>query len=197
MKINDMISKLTKYQGMTRRSATKFLFSLIRNKEKIRDLEEIFASIKENVSTCTLCGNIAFETACEICQNERRDHSIVCIVEDFEDITNLEKGLWYNGIYHVLGGLLSAQKGMMPESLNTKMLFEKIQKGEVLEIIFASTSSFEWRATMYHITEEIQKMTNGTRVNITEFAHGLPIGSSFEYMDEGTLQIAYQTRRAV
>jgi recombination protein RecR len=197
MKINDIIAKFGKYQGMTRRSATKFIFSLIRNKEKIRDLEEMLNLINKNVCLCEKCGNIAFEAVCEICQNAKREHSTVCIVEDFEDITNLEKGLWYNGIYHVLGGLLSAQKGMMPDALNTKPLFERIQNGEIFEIIFASTSSFEWRATMYYLTEEIKKIPNGEKVSITEFAHGLPIGSSFEYMDEGTLQIAYQTRRAI
>ena len=197
MKINDIIAKFGKYQGMTRRSATKFIFSLIRNKEKIRDLEEMLNLINKNVCLCEKCGNIAFETVCEICQNAKREHSTVCIVEDFEDITNLEKGLWYNGIYHVLGGLLSAQKGMMPDALNTKPLFQRIQDGEVTEIIFASTSSFEWRATMYYLTEEIKKIPNGEKISITEFAHGLPIGSSFEYMDEGTLQIAYQTRRAI
>ena len=197
MNINEMIAKVAKYQGMTRRSASKLLFSFVRNKEKIRDFETILASIRENVLQCESCFNIAFENLCEICKNERRDHSIICIVEDFEDIANLEKGLWYNGIYHVLGGLLSAQKGMMPENLNTKPLFEKIKKSEVVEIIFASTSSFEWRATMFYLTEELKKIPNGEKLKITEFAHGLPIGSSFEYMDEGTLQIAYQSRRLI
>lgn len=197
MKINEIIAKFAKNQGMTRRSATKFIFSLIRNKEKIREIAEMLASIQNDVCLCKKCGNIAFEELCEICQNEKREHSTVCIVEDFEDVSNLEKGLWYNGIYHVLGGLLSAQKGMMPETLNTKSLFERISQGEVAEIIFASTSSFEWRATMYYLTEEIKKIPNGGKIGITEFAHGLPIGSSFEYMDEGTLQIAYQTRRAI
>lgn len=192
-----MIAKVAKYQGMTRRSAAKLLFSFVRDKEKIRDFETVLSSIRENIKPCESCGNIAFEDICDICKNEKREHSIVCIVEDFEDIQNLEKGLWYNGIYHVLGGLLSAQKGMMPENLSTRPLFEKIRQGQVTELIFASTSSFEWRATMYYLTEEIKKIPSAENIKITEFAHGLPIGSSFEYMDEGTLQIAYTTRREI
>lgn len=197
MNINEMIAKVAKYQGMTRRSAAKLLFSFVRNKEKIRDFETILSSIRENIKPCKSCGNIAFEDICNICKNVKREHFVICIVEDFEDIQNLEKGLWYNGIYHVLGGLLSAQKGMMPENLNIYSLFEKIRENKVNELIFASTSSFEWRATMYYLTEEIKKIPNAENIKITEFAHGLPIGSSFEYMDEGTLQIAYTTRREI
>jgi len=201
MEIDDLVNRLAKNPGLTRKSASKLAFSFIRNKAKIADFIKIFEKIENEITICNKCGNVTFkdkvEDLCTICKNCKRDSTIACIVEDFEDITNLEKGLWYNGLYHVLGGLLSAQKGMMPDALNTKPLFKRIQNGEVSEIIFASTSSFEWRATMYYLTEEIKKIPNGEKVSITEFAHGLPIGSSFEYMDEGTLQIAYQTRRSV
>jgi len=195
MKIDEIIIRLAKNPGLTRKSSAKLIFHFIRNKAKIDDFVKVFEKINSEISTCQICGNIAFknefESLCAICQNNKREHTTVCIVEDFEDIANLEKGLWYNGSYHVLGGLLSAQKGMMPENLNTQKLFERIQSMEVFEIIFASTSSFEWQATMHFLIEEIKKIPNGDAVKITEFAHGLPIGSSFEYIDEGTLQIAF------
>ncbi|MDA0617359.1 MAG: toprim domain-containing protein, partial [Proteobacteria bacterium] len=131
------------------------------------------------------------------CSNTKREHGVVCIVEDFEDISNLEKGMWYTGVYHVLGGLLSAQRGMMPENLNISSLIEKIQNKIVSEVIFASTSSFEWQATMHFLIEELKKLEEFANIKITEFAHGLPIGSSFEYMDEGTLQVAFTSRKNV
>ena len=201
MEIDDLVNRLAKNPGLTRKSASKLVFSFIRNKAKITDFIKIFEKIENEITTCNNCGNVTFkdkvEDLCIICKNYKRDSTIACIVEDFEDITNLEKGLWYNGSYHVLGGLLSAQKGMMPENLNTSQLFSRIISGEVLEIIFASTSSFEWQATMHFLVEEIKKIPNGSCVKITEFAHGLPIGSSFEYMDEGTLQIAFSGRKSV
>ena len=201
MEIDDLVNRLAKNPGLTRKSASKLAFSFIRNKAKIADFIKIFEKIENEITTCNQCGNVTFkdkiEDLCTICKNYKRDSTIACIVEDFEDITNLEKGLWYNGSYHVLGGLLSAQKGMMPENLNTSQLFSRIISGEVLEIIFASTSSFEWQATMHFLVEEIKKIPNGSFVKITEFAHGLPIGSSFEYMDEGTLQIAFSGRKSV
>ena len=118
-------------------------------------------------------------------------------MEDFEDISNLEKGTWYTGVYHVLGGLLSAQRGMMPENLNISSLIQKIQNKTINEVIFASTSSFEWQATMHFLIEEFKKLEEFPNLKITEFAHGLPIGSSFEYMDEGTLQVAFTSRKNV
>jgi recombination protein RecR len=201
MEIDDLVNRLAKYPGLTRKSASKLVFSFIRNKAKIADFIKVFEKIENEITTCSKCGNIAFndkvEDLCAICKNYKRDSTIACVVEDFEDISNLEKGLWYNGSYHVLGGLLSAQKGMMPENLNTNQLFSRIISGEVLEIIFASTSSFEWQATMHFLIEEIRKIPNGSDIKITEFAHGLPIGSSFEYMDEGTLQVAFSSRKGV
>ena len=201
MKIDEIIIRLAKNPGLTRKSSAKLIFHFIRNKAKIDDFVKVFEKINSEISTCQICGNIAFknefESLCAICQNNKRERTTVCIVEDFEDIANLEKGLWYNGSYHVLGGLLSAQKGMMPENLNTQKLFERIQSMEVFEIIFASTSSFEWQATMHFLIEEIKKIPNGDAVKITEFAHGLPIGSSFEYIDEGTLQIAFSGRKSI
>lgn len=196
MKIEDLVLKLAKNQGLTRKSSQKLLFHFIRNKEKIADFIKIFQTVEKEVGVCGSCGNVAFSSLCHICQNEKRDSTTICIVEDFEDITNLEKGFWYSGTYHVLGGLLSAQKGMMPDSLNTKTLFEKIYQNKVSEIIFASTSSFEWQATMHFLKEEMRLIPNFENVKVTEFAHGLPVGGSFEYMDEGTLQIAFRGRKA-
>lgn len=197
MKVNDIIVKLAKNPGLTRRNAQKLLFNFIRNKEKIDEFAQILQTVKEDIRTCENCYNIAFNKLCFICENDKRDKATVCIVEDFEDVVNLEKGLWYNGIYYVLGGLLSAQKGMMPDDLNTKKLFEKIHNEEISEIIFASTSSFEWQATMHFLNIEMQKIPNFKNVKVTEFAHGLPIGSSFEFMDEGTLQIAFNGRKTL
>lgn len=195
MNINEIVTKLAKYPGITRRNAMKILFHLIRNKSKIQDFTKILQSIENEVQVCSSCGNVAFNTLCEICENTKRDSTIVCIVEEIEDISNLEKGGWYNGTYHVLGGLLSAQRGMMPENLNILTLIEKICADKVQEIIFASTSSFEWQATMHFLVEELKKLPQFSLITVTEFAHGLPIGSSFEYMDEGTLQVAFTARK--
>lgn len=197
MKIEDLISRIAKYPGITRRSAAKLFFHLVKSKEKITDLKKILETIEDEIRICESCGNVAFQKLCEICINTGRDSKIVCIVEDFEDIPSLEKGMWYNGIYHVLGGLLSAKNSMMPENLNTVSLFEKIQKNEVSEIIFASNSSFEWQATMHFLISEMKKFEAFSSLKITEFARGLPIGFSFEYMDEGTLQIAFKSRTGI
>ena len=194
MIIEDIIKKIAKTPGITRRSAQKMIINFATNKLDLDVFLQALDTIRSDVKVCNTCNNIAFQEQCAICANEKRGRNIVCVVESFDDIINLEKGMWYNGLYHVLGGLLSAQKGMMPDSLNIQNLLHRIKNQNIKEVVFASTSSFEWKATMHFITEEIHGIIKKDDIKITEFAHGMPIGGSFEFMDEGTLQIAYSKR---
>lgn len=158
-------------------------------------LTESLKSVKENVKNCQTCGNLDVNDICEICQNPKRDDSLICIVEEVSDLWAVEKAQIFNGKYHILGGTLSAMAGVGPEDLNLSSLTNRLkydiaQDKKIKEIIIATNPTIDGQTTAYYLLELLKEFD----IKLSKLAHGIPIGGELDYLDEGTLDIALKTR---
>ena len=145
----------------------------------------------QNVKGCSICGNLGGSDPCEICRDPRRDRSIICVVEDVADLWALERSHAFRGLYHVLGGTLSALEGIRPADLRIDALLERLADGEVKEVILALNATVEGQTTVHYVIERLED----TGVSVSKLAHGLPVGGELDYLDDGTLTAALQARR--
>lgn len=149
--------------------------------------------VAQNVKTCEICGNFDTESPCPICSSTTRDDSVICVVQDVADLWAMERVSFFKGKYHVLGGILSALDGVSPEDLNIEKLFYRIQKDGVKEIILALPATIDGQITSNYL---IQKLKNFD-VKISTLAQGIPMGGELDYMDEGTIQLALNSRKTL
>ena len=196
--LTNLIAKLP---GLGPRSARKIAIHLIRQKDSItvplvKSLDEV---IRE-VSTCKVCGNIGRKTKnnskeCplgnKICIDPKRDNTTVCVVEDIEDFWAIEKSNFYKGLYHILGGVISAADGIRPEHLNIDSLLHRIKIGSIKEVILALGATVDGQTTSHSIADSL----SGLNVEITQLARGIPMGGELHYLDDGTLAAAFKARR--
>lgn len=203
---NVLIEKAIKYfsklPGFGPRSAKRTVLYFLKNKEQVvKGFIETLKALESETTSCKICHNITTSKTCDVCSNIKRDLTSLCVVEEVDDLWNFEKTGIFNGIYHCLGGSLSAISGVMPEHLNIQSLLARIADENFDEIIFANNLSVEGATTTFYILEEIYKMQTEGKVRpdlrITELANGIPIGGSLEYMDEGTIKIAFNSRKAI
>jgi recombination protein RecR len=160
-------------------------------KEFSRDLSESIFDFKNEIKYCIQCHNISDKDLCDICSNKSRDQSIVCVVEDIRDVIAIENTNLYNGLYHVLGGVISPIEGIGPEDLNVLSLEEKITDKKVDEIIFALSATIEADTTSFYLFKILKKHN----VKVSVLARGIPVGDQLEYTDEVTLARSIQNRR--
>ena len=153
--------------------------------------------VKEKIRLCEVCFNLTDETRCRICQDTRRDHGLICVVEEPSDVIPMERTHEYHGVYHVLGGALSPIDGVDPEDLKVAELFARVgsPEGAVREVVLATNPTTTGEATALHIAQELRSLA--PQVTVTRLASGLPVGSDLEYADEVTLGKAFAGRRAV
>jgi recombination protein RecR len=153
--------------------------------------------VKERIRLCEVCFNLTDEQRCRICQDSRRDHALICVVEEPSDVIPMERTHEYHGVYHVLGGALSPIDGVDPEDLKIAELFARVASDEtpVREVVLATNPTTTGEATALHIAEELR--TRAPAVTVTRLASGLPVGSDLEYADEVTLGKALVGRRAL
>jgi len=151
--------------------------------EKVNELVEAIQGLKKNLRFCKICYNISTEEVCDICKNPKRDKSIICVVEEASDIIAIEKTNEYNGLYHVLGGVLNPLRGEGVESLKIKELFKRLEDGEVKEVLLALNPDAEGDATSLYLAKELKKYN----VKVSRIARGLPIGGELEFADEATI----------
>jgi recombination protein RecR len=144
-----------------------------------------------HVRVCSLCGNLGGTDPCEVCRDHRRDRSVICVVEDVADLWALERSHAFRGVYHVLGGTLSALEGIRPADLRIEPLLDRLQGGEVKEIILALNATVEGQTTAHYLAEKLA----ATGVSVSKLAHGLPVGGELDYLDDGTLTAALHARR--
>ena len=156
-------------------------------------LGKMIMDVATKISDCDSCGNYDSINPCYICKDNRRDKSIVCIVEDVSDLWALEKSNFFNGIYHVLGGTLDALRGISPEKLNLHKFFEKIKKSDIKEVILATSLTTSGQTTAHYILNKLK----ATDIKITRLARGLPAGGELNYLDEATLGQALYDRTTV
>lgn len=190
--IETLVKYLARLPGLGPRSARRAVLQLMRKRESLLNpLSEALAAARDNIVTCTTCGNIDTTDPCTICADARRDDGVLCVVEDVGDLWALERAQAVKGRYHVLGGTLSALDGIGPEDLRLDKLRARCDAPQVKEIILATNATVEGQTTAHYITD----MLATAEVEITRLAHGVPVGGELDYLDDGTLLAAMKSRR--
>ena len=183
--LDKAIDQFASLPGVGRKTALKFVLHLLKkNTEEVTAFVRSIDELKKNIRECKQCHNIADGELCEICSDERRDKSLLCVVENIKDILSIEATSQYNGLYHVLGGIISPMDGVGPADLNIPTLIERVEKEPVREIIFALSATIEGDTTGYYI---FKKLKNKESLMISTIAKGVSIGNDLEYTDELTL----------
>jgi recombination protein RecR len=194
--VNRLITELSKLPGVGQRTAQRLAFHLLRVPEQdALGLAEAIKDVKERVGLCEVCFNLSEGPTCRICQDERRDRSAICVVEEPADVIPIERTHEYRGIYHVLGGALSPIDGIDPEDLKIAELVTRVREGEIAEVVIATNPTTSGEATAFYIAEALRDL--GREVSVTRLASGLPMGADLEYADEVTLGKALAGRRAL
>jgi len=190
--IERLITLLSKLPGLGPRSARRAALELISKKQALMSpLSKAMADALETIQTCTTCGNIDASDPCHICRAPGRDQSLICVLESVGDLWAMERTGGFKGLYHVLGGTLSAIDGIRPDDLKIAGLIERASTDSVTEIILAMNATVDGQTTAHYITDHLEK----TNVNISRLAHGVPVGGELDYLDDGTIMAALNSRR--
>ncbi|GGE33387.1 recombination protein RecR [Agaricicola taiwanensis] len=189
--IERLIQLLGRLPGLGPRSARRAALQLIRRKEQLlTPLASAMAEARDKIVVCSSCGNVDTSDPCTICRDERRDPSILVVVEDVADLWALERAGAIRARYHVLGGVLSAIDGRRPEDLNLATLAARVAEGSIGEVILALNATVDGQTTAHYITD----LLAAQGVKVTRLAHGVPVGGELDYLDEGTLAAALKSR---
>ena len=189
--IDNLVAQLTRLPGIGTRTAQRLAFHLLQvSKQEAIALAEAIHEVKERVRFCRECGNLTEEETCSICRDARRDHSVICVVEQPVDLVSLERTAEFRGLYHVLGGSLSPLDGVEPEHLRIDELFDRVSRNGVTEVVLATNPNMTGEATAAFLADRLRG-----RVRVTRLASGLPVGGDLEYADELTLGRALEGRR--
>jgi recombination protein RecR len=190
--IKKLIRLMSKIPGLGPRSARRSVLNLIKNPEKLMlPLAKSFIEISESIKLCSTCGNIDTDYTCGICKDEKRDKNTICVVEDIADLWALERSNTYRGRYHILGGVLSAIDGINPEDLRIKELLKNIKDNNIKEVILATSATLAGQTTSFYIADLLEEMD----ITISRLAQGIPIGGELDYLDEGTIGAAMDSRK--
>lgn len=193
--VQRLVTELSKLPGIGTRTAQRLAFHILRaSPEDAAALAEAIQEVKAKIGLCEECFNLADQPRCRICQDERRDRAVICVVEEPSDVIPMERTHEYHGLYHVLGGALSPIDGVDPEDLKIEELYRRAVQG-VSEIVLATNPTTTGEATALHIAEGLRE--RAPQVRVTRLASGLPVGADLEYADEVTLGKALAGRRAV
>ena len=192
--IKKLIESFKCVPGIGSKSAERLAFSMIDfDKDNLTAFSEAVIGVRDNIHKCVECGNISDEELCSICSSDVRNKKIVFVVEKAKDIILFEKLNVYNGVYHVLEGLISPIDGIGPDDISIESLLDKIDENGVEELIFALKPSIEGEATMQYIS----KILGDKNVKISKIATGIPMGTDMEYIDSLTLELAIDERKKV
>lgn len=192
--ISRLIDELRRLPGIGHKSAQRIAFYLLRVPvDEARRLTSAIEEVKEKIRLCSVCNNFTDQEPCRYCANPARDHSIICVVEEPNNLVAIEKTREYRGLYHVLHGALSPIRGIGPEELKIKNLLERLRDGQVKEIILATNPNTEGEATANYLARLLKPLG----LHVTRIAMGLPVGSDLEYADEVTMHKALVNRREV
>ena len=190
--IERLIQLLAKLPGLGPRSARRAALHLIKNREKLlTPLASAIAEARDKVTVCSHCGNVDTIDPCTLCGDPRRDRTVICVVEEVGDLWALERAGAWSGLYHVLGGTLSAMEGIRPEDLAIAQLVDRAAHEGVKEVVLAVNATVEGQTTAHYIIERLK----GLDIATSRLAHGVPVGGELDYLDEGTLTQAMRARR--
>ncbi|MFL6040134.1 MAG: recombination mediator RecR [Gaiellales bacterium] len=189
--VENLITQLSRLPGIGRRTAQRLAFFILKStSEQALALADAIREVKEKIGFCEECFNLAEGPLCLICQDARRDRTVICVVEDPSDIVAMERTHEFRGVYHVLGGALSPIDGVDPEDLRVAELFERVKRNAATEVVLATNPTMTGEATAVYIADRLR----GTS-KVTRLASGLPVGGDLEYADEVTLGRAFAGRR--
>jgi recombination protein RecR len=189
--VENLVAQLTRLPGIGTRTAQRLAFHLLRVPEaEALGLADSIREVKARVRFCRECGNLTEEEVCGICLDTRRDHAVICVVEQPVDLISLERTHEFRGLYHVLGGALSPIDGVEPEHLRIDELLGRVQRNGVQEVVLATNPNMTGEATAAYLADRLRG-----RVRVTRLASGLPVGGDLEYADEVTLGRALAGRR--
>ncbi|HET8975016.1 MAG TPA: recombination mediator RecR [Solirubrobacterales bacterium] len=192
--ISRLIAELSRFPGIGQRTAQRLAFHILRaSDDEALALADAIREVKEKVGLCEVCFNLAEGPRCRICEDTRRDSSVICVVEEPADVIPVERTGEYRGVYHVLGGALSPIDGIDPEDLRIAELLDRVN-GDVTEVVLATNPTTTGEATALHIADALRDREG---VAVTRLASGLPVGADLEHADEVTLGKAFAGRRAV
>lgn len=190
--IENAVDQLSSLPGIGKRTALRLVLQLLNRTEgEIEQFAHVFTAMKQNVKKCSSCGNVSDTEVCSICLDIKRDHSIICVVEDIRDVLAIETTESYKGIYHVLGGIISPMDGVGPSDLNINSLIEKASSGEIFEVIFALSPTMEGDTTNFYLFKKLEAKP----IIITSLSRGVSVGTELQYADELTLSRSLQQRQ--
>jgi recombination protein RecR len=182
--LENAVNEVSQLPGIGKRSALRMVLHLLKQpKENTLLLADALVQLTQNIVYCNSCHNISDKNICEICANPSRDQSIICVVEDIRDVLAIENTSVFKGLYHVLGGKISPMEGISPSQLKINSLIEKVQNGNVNEIIFALSSTIEGDTTIFYIHKQLKDFA----IKFSTIARGIAVGDELEYADEVTL----------
>jgi recombination protein RecR len=190
--IEKLIALMAKLPGLGPRSARRAALHLLKKRETLmqplaRALEETAAAVR----ICSRCGNLDTVDPCAICSDPKRDRSVICVVEEVGDLWAMERSAYFRGLYHVLGGRLSALDGVGPDDLRIAGLVARAAEPEVKELIIATSATVDGQTTAHYLQDRLA----GTDVAMTRLAHGVPVGGELDFLDDGTIMAALNARR--
>ena len=189
-KFEDLIQAYSKLPGVGRKTAERYAFTTLNwDEEWINEFITSLSAIKDGIKHCEVCGNLSDGDKCEFCMNDTRNHNVICVVQSPKDIAAIESMQGYNGVYHVLNGLINIQKGILPENLNIQSLVNRIND-DIEEVIIATDPTVEGETTALYIKKLLDAKTKVTRL-----AHGIPMGGHLDYTDAHTLLKAFEGRK--
>lgn len=192
--VQRLIEKFASLRGVGRKTAARYAFSVLdMPEEEVIEFANAIIAAKKEVMPCSVCGNLSDKPVCDICGDDRRDKSVICVVEDPRAIIAFEKTREYRGLYHVLGGVISPAKGIGPDKLRIAELMERLEGGEVKELIIATNPNVDGETTALYLA----RMAAGKGIKTTRLAYGVPVGADIEYADEVTLMRAMDGRREI
>lgn len=190
--IEKLIKLVAKLPALGSRSARRIVLQLLKKKESLLvPLIDALTQVSENIKTCEICGNFDTTSPCSICASQAREPQTLCVVQDVADLWAMERVSFFKGRYHVLGGILSALDGVTPEDLNIESLLERITQDGISEVILALPATVDGQITSHYLVSRLKD----SGVKITTLAQGIPMGAELDYMDEGTIQLALNSRK--
>ena len=189
--LDQLIRKLARLPGLGPRSARRAVLYLLKNRDRLMvPLAQDLFDVASQVRACAECGNLDHGDKCSICRDPQRDHSCICVVEDVGDLWAMERAAVYRGVYHILGGTLSALDGRGPDDLHIDKLVRRANTLAATEVILALSATVDGQTTAHYIAEKLAT----TNVEVTRLAHGVPVGGELDYLDDGTLAQALRAR---
>lgn len=192
--IEKLIKIIAKLPSLGTRSSRRIVLQLLKKRESLfLPLIESLNEVAENIKTCEICGNFDTVSPCSVCASEKREQNLLCVVQDVADLWAMERVSFFKGKYHVLGGVLSALDGVAPEDLNIESLMYRIQKENISEVILALPATVDGQITSHYLSSRLKECN----LKVTTLAQGIPMGAELDYMDEGTIQLALNSRKVL